>query len=509
MYTGNGGFWKSLKKYGKKAWDSGLGKRMRSFAADELAMAAGGFVPGAGAPVRDALRKAGLGMYTGAGMYTGQGGYQQVANDLIEGGHATEGVMRFDVQNDEDCITISHSEYVMDIYAPPSNATQGTVKLPLNAGQAKTFPMLSQIAANFEDFQLMQLAFTYKPSLSDWQTTNGQVGQVLIATNYNPEAPLWTTKQQLLAQTGSTSARTIDSTLHGVECDPSKHHNDGHYLVRTGPPRPDEDLNDYDHGWTQVTVVDTPKEAANITLGELHVSYTIKLSKPRIWQMAHNIVPRWLLQDWNERGPPSGVLLSAENIPPYRRFTFTSDDCDTFLLAKQSNIDCKLVFADLPLLEGQTTPVKSAGILFPANLAGDFRITFQVPVDGAARFLHSFQGQIRNIANQPDAPQAPIHAPQTITTYANTWYRTHMVGTYSDGGSFGRIIGYTDIHLNVARDGLDNILFVSIDATNEEAMKYTTVMLEVTGLNTTLQWRQDGTNDQNIMVDKNDQIVTF
>jgi hypothetical protein len=131
MYTGQGGFWKSLKKYGKKAWNSGLGKRMRSFAADELAMAAGGFVPGAGGPVRDALRKSGLGMYTGGGMYTGSGAYDKVVtNDLIAGGHETEGIMRFDVQNDEDCITVSHSEYVMDIYAPPAGVTAQTVKLP-------------------------------------------------------------------------------------------------------------------------------------------------------------------------------------------------------------------------------------------------------------------------------------------------------------------------------------------------------------------------------------------
>lgn len=511
MYTGNGGFWKSLKKYGKKAWNSGLGKRMRSFAADELAMAAGGFVPGAGGPVRDALRKAGLGMYTGGGMYTGNGAYQQVANDLIAGGHETEGIMRFDVQNDEDCIVVSHSEYVMDIYAPPKDSTTGTVKLPLNAGQAKTFPMLSQIAANFEDFQIVQLGFTYKPSLSDWQTTNGQVGQVLIATNYNPEAPLWTTKQQLLAQTGSTSARTIDSTLHGVECDPSKHHNDGHYLTRTGPPRPDEDLNDYDHGWTQVTVVDTPAEAANITLGELHVSYTIKLSKPRIWQSAHNIVPRWIAQDWTSRGQLSGTFYSPEtnSATGFKRFALTSGDSDRILLAKQNTIDAIVKTGPMPLAEGETVPQSSSGILFPANLTGDFRLTFVMDTDLARDFIHSFQGQLRDIGNQTRASGdwVPTKYCDGVPGYKNLWLKSKMQGNTS-GTNQSRVIGYVDFHIDVARDGIDNILFFCCEA-DETAMKFNGLKLELTGINTTLQWRQDGGNDAIIMVDYNHQIVTF
>ena len=146
---------------------------------------------------------------------------------------------------------------------------------------AHTFPSLSQLAANFEDCEILQCAFTYKPTLSDWQTTEGQVGTILMATQYNPNAHEWVNKQQFLTQTGSTSSRVIDSAYHGVECDKSKLHGDGKFLVRTGPAPFGANLSDYDLGFMQMQVRDVPQ--ANKTLGELHISYTIKLSKPRRW----------------------------------------------------------------------------------------------------------------------------------------------------------------------------------------------------------------------------------
>jgi hypothetical protein len=301
--------------------------------------------------------------------------------------------------------------------------------------------------------------------------------------------------------------------MHGVECDPSKHHNDGHYLTRTGPPRPDEDLNDYDHGWTQVTVVDTPTNAPNITLGELHVSYTIKLSKPRIWQSAHNIVPRWLLQDWVARGPQvSGLLPQVEaNADNLRfRFAISKSDCETLLIAKQSTFDAKLVHVDMPLIAPATTPQTSTGILFPANMAGTFRVTFCISTTTSATLIHSLQGQIENIANQASqstTSATPTLPPKDVDGYVNPWFITNIVGYSSHGPGFQTITGYTDIRLNVARDGVDNIFFFGFESQGNA--KYNSVMLEVTGLNTSLQWRQDGSNDQNIMVDKNDQIVTF
>ena len=141
--------------------------------------------------------------------------------------------------------------------------------------------MLSQIASNFEISEVQQLAFTYKPTLSNYQTTDGQVGTIMMATQYNPNAGVWTNKEQFLAQTGATSSRVTDLTYHGVECDVSKLPNDGKLFNRSGPPILGSNLTDYDLGYTQIRIQDVP--TASIAIGELHVSYTVKLSKPRLY----------------------------------------------------------------------------------------------------------------------------------------------------------------------------------------------------------------------------------
>lgn len=520
MYTGRGGFWKDLGRGWQRLAKSKLGRGVRHAFTRELGDLAETMVPGSRVVSDAALKAAGIGMYTGAGMYTGSGGYDTVKNELIAGGHATEGVMRFDAQNDEDAITISHSEYVMDVYAPPSGEKKTDIILPLNAGASKTFPMLSQIASNFEDFEIVQLGFTYKPSLSDWQTTNGQVGQVLIATNYNPMAEPWTSKQQLLAQTGSTSARTIDSTMHGVECDPSKSHNDGHYLVRTGPPRPDTDLNDYDHGFTQLSVVDTPSDHPNITLGELHVSYTIRLSKPRVWQKAGNIIPRDLFMRWNYDANTGamisqGALATAQNtvmfIPPVNQY-----------IARQSNMGSALSHISQDA-QGNALPGahKWFAITLPANLAGDF----VVRVSGQVRFTNGFQevipvfqklGDIRfmenmgkNLNSTPD--NTPKYGPQLYPDNNYAYLISHEM-TYIQSGTTESFSGELPFHAGVARDGQDNQIMFCISVTGSSPQSSATLhslKIEITGLNTRLQWRQDGTNDKIIYEDSSKQIVTY
>lgn len=516
MYTGNGMFNPFTTKLGRK-FRHGLtdlvGKTAREL---------GSVIPGGGDAADFLARKAMKA--SGIGMYTGQGGYSTVKNELIAGGHGSEGIMRFDVQDDQDGIVVSHSEYVMDVYAPPANETKADIKLPLNAGSSKTFPMLSQIAANFEDFEVLQMAFTYKPSLSDWQTTNGQVGQVLFATNYNPAAELWTTKQQLLAQTGSTSARTIDSTFHGIECDSSKTHNDGHYLVRTGPPRPEQDLNDYDHGWTQLSVVDTPKDHPNITLGELHVSYTIKLTKPRVWQKAGNIIPRELFQRWNYTCDLTTVASIGDASAGWDAATMD----DTVLhYARQSNIGCKFGLAKH---DATHNPLPAGhdwmAITLPAGMAGDyeFRITGSCRTTGTQRALclplFNYNGQITSLATDMDLrtnTYAPVHTSQAfyngqeqLDKYRSSWENQ----VYWDGmllaGDQGRMFQQRmPFRVSVARDGKDNqILFVFALQTDGE-ISLTALKIEIVGLNTRLAWRQDGTNDKIIFEDEAKQIVTY
>jgi len=307
MYTG-GGMYNPFKSKIGRAFRHGL-TGLVGTAANDVGSAIG--IGGLGALAEKGMHASGIGMYTGNGGYA-------VANDLVAGGNSSEKIMRFDPQSDSDHIRVSHSEYVMDLYAPEVYAGTQDTLLRINPGNQLVFPMLSQPASNFEDCEIEQLAFTYRPSLSDWQTTTGQVGSVVIATQYNPDKGKFITKEAMLAQTGSTSAKVTEGTLHGVECDPAKLPNDGKFHIRTGPVPLGDDLTDYDLGFTQVRVMDVP--STNITLGEIHVSYTVTLRRPRIWSGQALALQTSL---WSKRVPFRDQNMAASQ--PFTELTHCMD----------------------------------------------------------------------------------------------------------------------------------------------------------------------------------------
>ena len=85
-------------------------------------------IPGAEKYARSLIKS------TGFGNYTSPIGPQPVMNELVDGGHATEGVMRFDVEDDHDTILISHSEYVADLYSSDTSGGVVDLKFDLNPG---------------------------------------------------------------------------------------------------------------------------------------------------------------------------------------------------------------------------------------------------------------------------------------------------------------------------------------------------------------------------------------
>lgn len=554
MYTGQGGFWKSLGRGFRKLGKTKLARGLRHELSRDIGAVADTFIPGAGAVTHAGLKAAGIGMYTGQGGYAPAGGGQVVKNELIAGGHSSEGVMRFDAQNDEDAIVVSHSEYVMDVYAPPDGVDKADIKLLLNAGENGTFPMLSQLAANFEDYEIVQLAFTYKPTLSDWQTTTGQVGQVLIATNYNPNAELWQTKQQMLAQTGSTSARTIDASLHGVECDTSKMHNDGHYLVRTGPPRLNTNLTDFDHGWTQISVVDMPAGTGNKTLGELHVSYTIKLSKPRIWTGIANALP-CAMKTWTDSaGKPFEIANTCDVTGLGDSFkcdvgNLARVEYENFLTARQGSIPFQVN------VENTSGPYNGGHawtcITLPAQFSGSLSVKLRCVFTGErglqadvspALFLADHVGQVEPIEDMHTTiggGQFPaLLANQARTNKWDPWKPEHgfvQVGTYANGDaimvypmsvqSYSKtsdgsstivsgdhvMVGEGHFRVGVARDQVDNkVCFaLALPITFQQQSLIKGISIELSAYNTRVNYRQDGTNDKVILVDKAEQVVTY
>jgi len=225
--------------------------------------------------------KAGSAMksFMGRGLYSGRGGYQN-ANEVMSGGTSNSASIS-SMGDETGSICISNREYVGDIFAPSTTGTFNVTAFPLNPGLEQTFPWLSQLAANYEEYEFIQLVFEFVSSIQDVNSSNGQVGTVITATNYNASQPVFTDKPQMAAYYGSVSGKTTDDQTHGVECDPDKLSGSAGSYIRTNPVLVGESLKEYDHGFFQLATHNIPSAMLNGTLGELFVTYKVMLRKPK------------------------------------------------------------------------------------------------------------------------------------------------------------------------------------------------------------------------------------
>jgi hypothetical protein len=166
---------------------------------------------------------------------------------------------------------VCHREYLGDI--------QGTTaftnaQYPLNPGLPQTFPWLSTVAENYQEYKFHGVVFEFRPLITDF-VTNGAPGVVVMATNYNADAPVYINKQQMENSEFAVSVKPTIALMHGVECEMSQTILPQRY-VRTGAVPVGQDLRLYDYGNFQFATQSNP----NQNLGELWVSYCVEFFKP-------------------------------------------------------------------------------------------------------------------------------------------------------------------------------------------------------------------------------------
>jgi len=228
------------------------------------------------------LMDTGVGMVTGQGMYTGRGSYTD--NALIDTGlGVAEEVPVFASAGDETgMVCVSKKEYICDIYGPSQSFN--VQSFSLNPGLESTFPWLSQVAQNYDEYDFKQLMFTFRSTTTDiGSSTSGQCGTVIMATNYNAAAPSFADKVSMMEYDSAMSCKATESMRHGVECDPAKLSGSEGKYVRNNPVVVAQDLKTYDHALFQIGVANAPTAYINQSLGELWVSYTVELRKPKFY----------------------------------------------------------------------------------------------------------------------------------------------------------------------------------------------------------------------------------
>lgn len=236
----------------------------------------GGYVnlQGEGFGVKGGLQAGGMYDYA-----SGYGAYSIRSNALF-GGSSVPFIRNYSIT--ENAIIISHKEYLGDII---TSATPGDFKIQsfdINPALSTTFEWLSQIAMNFEQYVMEGCLFCFKSFSADaLNSTNTALGNVIMATNYNPYNPPFTNKAEMESYQFSDSFKPSEHKIHPVECAPAQTPVVNLYLRRGAVPS-GADQRLYDLG--VFSIATTGFQGASVNIGELWVTYQVALLKPKLFQ---------------------------------------------------------------------------------------------------------------------------------------------------------------------------------------------------------------------------------
>lgn len=224
-------------------------------------------LPGVGGSIGGALGKFAGGIL---GKITGMGTYKINSNSLLAGNSPPS------FSDQDGSVIVCHREFLGDI----SGTTAFTLrKYAINPGLGTSFPFLANIAANYERYELLGMIVEFKTtSAMALNSTNTALGVVICATNYDPHDADFVNKVQMESYQYCTSGPPCATQIHPVECARDTTVIPRMY-IRHGTVDTDDDLRFYD--WGNFYLATSGMQAA-ATIGELWVSYHVKLMLPRL-----------------------------------------------------------------------------------------------------------------------------------------------------------------------------------------------------------------------------------
>lgn len=211
-----------------------------------------------------------LGGYLGGkvAQLVGWGDYHVRSNTLMPGSG------RMVPSFGKDSIRIKKRELVAIV---SSTAAFSNLTFPIQPGLDVSFPWLSRIAANYENYHFNGLVYQFHSTSSDAiaSTTDLGLGTVALCTDYNATDAPYPNMITALGTTFANSGKPSEDIYHAVECAPKEQQQKSYY-IRTGDQPLGTDIRLNDMGNFQF-IVDGVADYDG--MGQLWVSYDITLFK--------------------------------------------------------------------------------------------------------------------------------------------------------------------------------------------------------------------------------------
>lgn len=276
-FSGEGGFFDDLGNFFVRA-----GKTILPVAKDVARVAApvigNAIAPGIGGMVGTAAANAflGEGEYETDNPMNVQEPVIKYNNLINHGSLQTKGNAIITSAGDETGdLIFEHNEYIHDLTSR-SNDFHTLERFEINPGIFTSFPLLSQFAQHFEEYDFIQCIFEFKSLVTNGNST--AAGSVMLCPNYNASNPNLPDKRSIENASGSVSGKVTGSLFCGIECANDKTAYGGIKYVRT------VDIDSagrrmYDLGFLQIATQGVPQ---GLAIGELWCRYKVRLSKMKV-----------------------------------------------------------------------------------------------------------------------------------------------------------------------------------------------------------------------------------
>lgn len=205
--------------------------------------------------------------------FFGTGDYELVFNSLIPG---QASLTPASITSTGRGLIVRHKEYLGDVYTDKTTVGgfQAT-KYVVNPGNVTTFPWLSPIANQYDQYRPLGVIFNFVSTAADYSSASS-LGSVIMTTQYDVSDPDVVSKADMLNRAYSNEMKMSESGAHGLECNPAElFHNMLYCRTSSGAT---SDPRDYDMANFYIAT-QGGNLAVNTNVGSLYIMYEFEFFK--------------------------------------------------------------------------------------------------------------------------------------------------------------------------------------------------------------------------------------
>ncbi|QMW68682.1 capsid protein [Crucivirus-158] len=173
-------------------------------------------------------------------------------------------------------IRVSHREYVCEVISSATANTFKVDKYPINPAMRNSFPWLSAVAQQYEQYKVHGMVFEFRSNSGNaLNSTNTALGSVVMGASYRPSTTTPTNKQMIMNFEWANETVPSKDMIMGIECDPSSLAYKQYFTRGSNALPADDSVNQYDIA--NLFISTSGCQGTSVVLGSLFVSYDIEL----------------------------------------------------------------------------------------------------------------------------------------------------------------------------------------------------------------------------------------